>query len=150
VGGAEYRQVVKHLSTTGADEPFRDRVRPRGPVPQPQDFNAFRAEDLVEAGSELGVPIAEQELGRQRPILELPGQVPGLLGDPLAGGVGGDAAEVDLAASDLDEKQDVEALEPGGLDSEEVTGVQVAHCHRHPDGGGFFGSTTMTALALFM
>src|SRR5262249_44719617 len=35
---------------------------------------------------------------------------------------GGDAAEVDLAASELDEEQDVEAIKPGGLDGEEVTG----------------------------
>ncbi len=45
VAGAEYQQVVY--------EPFRDRVRSRTPVREPQDFEALRAEDLVEAGAEL-------------------------------------------------------------------------------------------------
>ena len=54
------------------------------------------AEDLIEAGGELGVTVAEEELGLEGAILEFPGQVPSLLSDPLAGGVGGDAAEVDL------------------------------------------------------
>ena len=36
----------------------------------------------------------------------LGGQVPGLLDRPLAGRAGGDGAEVDLAAGDLDEEED--------------------------------------------
>jgi len=55
-----------------AHEPLRDRVRPRGPVGQPHDFHSLGAEDLIEAFGELAVAIAEQELGLQRSVLELP------------------------------------------------------------------------------
>jgi hypothetical protein len=46
------------------------------------DFHTFGAEDLIEPGAEVGVPIAERETGLHGAILELPGQVPGLLGHP--------------------------------------------------------------------
>ena len=53
------------------------------------DSQPLRLEDLVEGGTELGVPIAEQELDLQSPILQLPGQVPCLLGHPGAGRLAG-------------------------------------------------------------
>ena len=45
-----------------------------------------------------------------------------MLGHPLAGRIAGDAGEMDLAAGDLDEEEDVETLEPSRLDREEVAG----------------------------
>jgi hypothetical protein len=101
VAGAEDQQVVEQLSASGKDEPLRDRVRPRRPVGQPQDFHALGAEDLIESGGELGIAVTEQELGLHGAVLHLPGQVPGLLGHPLASRTGADAAEVDLAAGEL-------------------------------------------------
>ena len=50
----------------------------------------------------------------------LGGQVPSLLCHPLAGRTGRDAAEVDLAAGELNKEEDVEAMEPGRLDGGEV------------------------------
>ena len=91
MASAEDEQVVQQLSPSGADEPFGDRVRPRGPIGQFQDLHALGAEDLIEAGGELAVAITEQEVGPERPVLELPGQVPSLLGHPLAGRAGRDA-----------------------------------------------------------
>jgi len=72
MASAEDEQVVQQLSPSGADEPFGDRVRPRGPIGQLQDLHALGAEDLIEAGGELAVAIPEQELGLQRPVLEPP------------------------------------------------------------------------------
>jgi len=89
---------------------------------QPHDGHAFGAEDLIEAGGELGVSIVEEIAGLEGAVLQLPGQVAGLLLHPLTGGVGGDAGEMDLAAGDLDEEEDVEALEPDALEGEEVAG----------------------------
>ena len=86
--------MIKHFAPAGPDEPFADRVRPRGPEGQPHDFHAFGVEDLVEAGGELGVAVAEQEAGLESAVLKPPGQVPSLLGHPLPGRVGGDAGEV--------------------------------------------------------
>jgi hypothetical protein len=42
VAGAEDEQVIEHLSPAGADEPFANRVRPRGAEGQLHDFDAFR------------------------------------------------------------------------------------------------------------
>src|SRR5262252_8696211 len=125
VAGAEDEQVIGYLSPARADEPFADRGRPRGPEGQLHDFDAFRTEDLIEAEGELRVAVAAQELGLERPVLKPPGQVPSLLGYPLASRVGGDAGEVDLAAGDLDAEEDVETLKPDRLDREEVTGQHV-------------------------
>src|SRR5262249_59610818 len=83
VAGAEDEQVIEHLSPAGADESFADRVRPRGPEGQLHDFDAFRAEDLIEADGEPGVAFPEKELGRESTILESPGRIASLLHHPL-------------------------------------------------------------------
>jgi len=128
VAGAEDEQVIKHLSPAAADEPFADRVRPRGPEGQLHDFDAFRSEDLIEADGELGVAVPEQELGLEGAVLKPPGQVPSLLGYPLAGRVGGDAGEVDLAAGDLDEEED--SVTFSGLSGGPILGGQLSQGSR--------------------
>ena len=54
------------------------------------------------------------------PSCNLQARVASLLDHPLPGGVGSDAGEMDLAAMELDKEEDVKALEPDGLDREEV------------------------------
>ena len=49
-------------------------------------------------------------------------EVAGRLGCPVAGGVGGDPAVEDFTGGDVDEEQQVEAVQPGGVDGCEVTG----------------------------
>ena len=115
MAGAEDEQVVQDLSTGGADEAFADRVRPRRSIGELQDFDTLGAEDLIEAGRELGVSIVEQVGGLDGAVLQHPGEVASLLDHPLPGGVGGDAREMDLAAMELDKEEDVKALEPDGL-----------------------------------
>jgi hypothetical protein len=56
-------------------------------------------------------------------------EVAGLLGDPGAGRVRRAAREVDAAAFEFDEEQDVEAAERERLNSEEITGE---HARRLP------------------
>jgi hypothetical protein len=56
----------------------------------------------------------------RRLLLDFPGELAGLLGDPGAGGVCGAAGDVDAAATELDEEEDVDALERDGLDGEEI------------------------------
>jgi hypothetical protein len=60
----------------------------RGDRKQLHDFDAFQTEDLIEADGELAVAVAQQELGLEGAVLKPPGQVPSLLGYPLAGRVG--------------------------------------------------------------
>jgi len=104
VAGAEDEQVIEHLWPAGADEPFADRVRPRGPEVQLHDFDAFRTEDLIEADAELGVAVPEQEPGLEGAVLKPPGQVPSLLSYPLAG----------ISASPTSSCQSVTPTEPEG------------------------------------
>jgi hypothetical protein len=49
-------------------------------------------------------------------------QVAGLLGDPLAVGVGGDAGQVNTAGVQLDEEQHLQPPQPDRVDGEEVAG----------------------------
>ena len=64
------------------------------------------------AAAELGVPISEQELDLQSPVLELPGHVPCLLGHPRTGRLVGAACQVHPPAADLDKEEDVEPGQP--------------------------------------
>ena len=54
------------------------------------------------------------------PLAEGEGEVAGLLHRPLAGGVGGDAAQMHPAGAVLDEHQDVQSLQQHGVHVEEV------------------------------
>jgi hypothetical protein len=50
------------------------------------------SEDGVEGGGELAIPIADQEPEPLGPVAQVHQQVAGLLGDPGAGGMGGNSA----------------------------------------------------------
>ena len=92
------------------------------PVGQVDDSQPLRLEDLVEGGTELGVPISEQQLDLQSPILQPPRQVPCMLGHPGAGRVAGTARQVNAPAADLDKEEDVEPGQPDCVHGEEVAG----------------------------
>ena len=122
---AEDQQLVETLAPDRAHPALSERVGARAPVGRPGYADAFAAEDLVEGGGELGVAIVEQELHRERAFSDLPGQVASLLGDPVAGRMERAAGEMDAAAADLDEEEDVELGQPDGVDDEEVGGEEV-------------------------
>ena len=84
------------------------------------NLDTLSPQDLVEGGGELGVAVTEQEPGSQFAILDVPGQMPRLLHHPVAGGMCRAAGEMHTATANLDEEQDVQRLEPNGLDGEEV------------------------------
>ncbi len=56
------------------------------------------------------------------PLAEGEGEVAGLLGRPLAGGVGGDTSQMHPAGAVLDEHEDVQSLQQHGVHVEEVDG----------------------------
>ena len=66
------------------------------------------------------VSVADQESRLFGAVAEVHEQVAGLLGDPGAGGVGGDPGEVYAAGPVLDRDEDVEAAEEDGVDVGEV------------------------------
>lgn len=99
----EDEEVIKRLAARCPHPPLRKRVRPRGPVRQLDHAHTLAAEDIIEAGGELGVTVAELEAGLELTLEQLPGQGSGLLRNPLSGRVPGTAGEMDAAASDLEE-----------------------------------------------
>ena len=114
------QEVVETLPAQRPDEPFRDRVRPRCPYRSADDPYVGTGEDRVEGGSELAVPVADQEPEPVGALAEIHQQVAGLLGHPGIGWVGGDPGEVHAATLVLDHDEDVEAAQEDGVDVGEV------------------------------
>jgi hypothetical protein len=78
---------------------------------------------VIEAAVELPVAIVDQEPEWLLAIVERHQQVARLLGCPRAGRVRHAGDELDPAALERDEKEDVDPSQPGGLDgTEEITG----------------------------
>ena len=101
---------------------FGDGVRPWRSDRGADDADVGAGEDRVEGDGELAVSVADQEPELLGLVAEVHQQVAGLLGDPGAGGVGGDLGDVHAAAAVLDHDQDVEATQGDGVDVGEVDG----------------------------
>jgi len=114
------QEPVQALGRDGADEALGGRVRLRRPHRRPDDLDAFAGEDRVEVARERAIAIADQEAKRSSSLLERPGELARLLGDPWSGRVGGAAGEVDAPATQLDEEEHVQPLQRDRLDGEEV------------------------------
>ena len=120
VSGSGDQEVVEAFPAQGADEAFRDRIRPRCSYRGADDADIGASEDGVERGGELAVPVADQEPELVGAVAEVHEQVAGLLGDPGLGGVGGDPGEVHAATAVLDHDEDVEAAQKHGVDVGEI------------------------------
>ena len=103
-------------SSSIPDEAFGDRVRARCLDWGAEDADIGAGEHGVEGGSELGISVADQELELLGAVAEVDEQVASLLGDPGAGGMGGDPGEVNAAAAVLDHDQHVEGAQEDGVD----------------------------------
>ncbi len=103
------QEVVEAFPAQGADEAFRESVRPRCPHRGADDADIGTGEDRVERGGELAIPVTDQEPEPLGALAEVHQEVAGLLGHPVPGGVGGDPGEVHAAAVVFDHDEDVEA-----------------------------------------
>src|SRR6266571_6591850 len=101
------QEPVEALGAGGADEALGERVRLRRSHRRLDDLDSFAGEDGVEVAAELAVPVVDEEAKRRSPLLERPGELAGLLGDPWSGRVRGAAGEVDAPAFQLDEEEHV-------------------------------------------
>ena len=119
------KEMVEALGSDGSHKPLGVGIRIRRPEWRLEDTGTFRSKDLIEAGDVLGVPVADEILGLDALVDDVTGHVPGLLGDPGRMGMGGDAGDPDPSAAELDEEQDVEALQQKRVDGEEVGGDDV-------------------------
>jgi hypothetical protein len=93
---AEDEHSVGALAAYGAHPAFGMGVRAGCLRWGADDLHAGGGEDCVERGGELRVSVADQESEPVGVFVECHQQISGLLGDPCAGGVGGDADDVDL------------------------------------------------------
>jgi hypothetical protein len=97
----------------------------------------YRAPEVIEGSGEVAVAVAEQE-PEAGLLIKRAKEIPGLLGDPGAGGVGGDTGEVDSSAVQLDEEQHIQPLQEHAVHGAKVTGHD-AGClpaQERPPGGG--------------
>lgn len=70
---------------------------------------------------ELGIPVPNQDSGPPVRFVEVPHQVPGLLGDPGGSGMLRAAGDEHPPGLELDKAQHEQRLQPERLDREEVT-----------------------------
>lgn len=87
---------------------------------------AIQRSAIKDAG-ELGVAIPDQERETRHTVVEVHQKIARLLSDPGAGGVRGDAEEVDAAGGVLHDEQHLEPLQQHRIDAEEV-GSENAVC----------------------
>jgi len=120
VSSGEREDVVQAVLSDGAHPAFGERVRVRGAHGGEDGFGAHRGEDVVEAGSELGIPVADEEPHPPVGLLELGTEVACHLGHPGAVRVGGHTEEMHDAAFHFDDEQHVVVAEQHGVNGEEV------------------------------
>ena len=113
---------VQQLAAEASDPPLGDGVRPGSLDRCAHDCDGLGGEDGVERGGELAVPVPDQEAEPGSPVAEIGQQVPGAMGDPRPGRVGGDAELPYPLGGDLDDEQDVQPAQQHDVDVGEVAG----------------------------
>jgi hypothetical protein len=102
------------------DTPFGEGIRVGRLYRRHKHVHTFRPEHVIEPTAELRVPIAHKKAHAAPPLLQREQQVAGLLGGPGGVGIGGDPGQVDPAAAQFEEEQDVQPPQPDCVDGEEV------------------------------
>ena len=93
-----------------------------------EDADIGAGEHGVEGGDELGISVADQEPELLGAVTEVHEQVAGLLGDPGAGGMGGDPAEVYAAQEDGVDVGEVDREDGLGAAAPAMSTLAVAMC----------------------
>src|SRR5258706_10549275 len=110
---------VGALAANRCDPPFCEGVYPGRLRRGGHNVDAGEGEHGVEGGGELRVAVPDQ-VGESAPgLLQVRGQVSGLLDGPVPCGMGGDAEQVDPPGPDLDDESRVQPVERDGVDVEE-------------------------------
>src|ERR1035437_260485 len=114
--------MIETLLADSAVELFGVRVRTRRTDRSADGLDTDRGEHLVEAGGELGVPVADEEPEASTGLFEIGGEVAGDLSHPWAVRVGSGSEDVHDAALHFDDEQHVVAPQEDRVDVEEVCG----------------------------
>src|SRR3954453_11391049 len=118
----DHQYAVEEFAANVADEAFGDGIGPWRTHRGLDDADVDGGEDGVKGGRELGVAVPDEEPEPWAGVVEVHEQVAGLLDKPGAGGVGGDAEQVDPAGGVLDDEERVQTPETGGVEVEQVAG----------------------------
>jgi hypothetical protein len=94
--------------------------------------SAPTARQIHRRPGELAVAVAEQE-SEAGLLIKRAKEIPGLLGDLGAGGVGGDIGEVDSPCVQPDEEPHLQSLQEHGVHGEVVTGHDPGCLPAHED-----------------
>src|SRR5205814_35592 len=114
------QQPVETLRANGAHEALRHAVRLRRPERRTNNLVPNAAKYFVETGRELLVPVANQIPEPLWAVAQAPRQLAGLLGHPLRARPRRAAGQMHAPATQLDEEEDIQPLEPNRADREEV------------------------------
>jgi hypothetical protein len=104
------------------DESLGDAVGLRRAKRRPNDLHPLTSEHLVKRIREFLIPIANQKAQRFRALGHGPRQLPRLLNDSWTVRIRRARGHMHPAATQLDEEEDVEALQPDRLHGEEIDG----------------------------
>ena len=118
-------QVIQALLARRPDPSLRHGVRVRSPVGGKDDLDVLGSEHGVKARGERRISVMDEEADRQRPVLDLPTEMPRLLRHPGRGRMLSAAGEVDASRPKLDEEEHVDRPQESRLNHEEVAGEQV-------------------------
>jgi hypothetical protein len=132
------QEMVQAFPAHGADPALGDGVGVRSLNRCADDLGAEPVPEVIEGSGELAGVVADEESDGGGLLIEHGDEVAGLLGDPGAGGVGGDTSEVDSSGVQLDEEQHLQPVQEHGVHGEEVAGED-AGClpaQERPPGGG--------------
>ncbi len=131
----------------GADPSLGERVRSRSARWDGDNRATDGGEHVIERPRVLACSVADHEADG---IVAPHEQVPGGLGGPGTGGVGGDPGEVNASGVDLDEEQHMETAQRDGIDAEEVgrdQGVGLAGDELAPRRSGAIGGGLTSGVA---
>jgi hypothetical protein len=116
------QQPVQAFRPNRPNEPLRDPIRLRDLNRRTNNARALRLKDDIETARELSIMVANQESDWVSTLGERPCDMPRLR-HPFAVGMRRAAGQVHATTGDFDEEQHVQALEPDGVDGEEI------HCN---------------------
>jgi hypothetical protein len=128
--GVQHQEPIQAFCSSSSDEPLSDPIRLGYLNRCANDSDVCGLEDGIEATGELAIVVADQETNWFRPFAERPGHLTRLLRDPFAVGVGRDTSKMDATTAELDKEEDVQPLEPDGVDREESTARTLFACAR--------------------